>query len=210
MEEKVIVVASTNAGKIREFKEMLEPEGYTVKSLADYPDIGEIEENGTTFEENAIIKAKAVTDRYGIMAISDDSGLSIDAFDGGPGIHSARFLGHDTSYDYKNRVILGSSFLDGHESAHRACAARTIVAQKEADGEGKFQQKNKFHFSQNTQKGAFLALCAAHCPSYRPNRSSSFSQKVSGRAGAWSAWAALSRAMGAVCRANCRAETPVF
>ena len=79
MEEKVIVVASTNAGKIREFKEMLEPEGYTVKSLADYPDIGEIEENGTTFEENAIIKAKAVTDRYGIMAISDDSGLSIDA-----------------------------------------------------------------------------------------------------------------------------------
>ena len=49
MEEKVIVVASTNAGKIREFKEMLEPEGYTVKSLADYPDIGEIEENGTTY-----------------------------------------------------------------------------------------------------------------------------------------------------------------
>lgn len=131
MEDKVIVVASTNAGKIREFKEMLEPEGYTVKSLADYPDIGEIEENGTTFEENAIIKAKAVTDRYGIMAISDDSGLSIDAFDGGPGIHSARFLGHDTSYDYKNRVILERLAGNDNRNCHYTCAIAVTRPGKE-------------------------------------------------------------------------------
>lgn len=131
MEEKVIVVASTNAGKIREFKEMLEPEGYTVKSLADYPDIGEIEENGTTFEENAIIKAKAVTDKYGIMAISDDSGLSIDAFDGGPGIHSARFLGHDTSYDYKNRVILERLAGNNNRNCHYTCAIAVTRPGKE-------------------------------------------------------------------------------
>ncbi len=131
MEEKVIVVASTNAGKIREFKEMLEPEGYTVKSLADYPDIGEIEENGTTFEENAIIKAKAVTDRYGIMAISDDSGLSIDAFDGGPGIHSARFLGHDTSYDYKNKVILERLAGNDNRNCHYTCAIAVTRPGKE-------------------------------------------------------------------------------
>lgn len=106
MENKVIVVASTNSGKIREFRQMLEPEGYTVKCLADYPEMPETEENGTTFRENAVIKAQAVTDRYGIEAISDDSGLSIDAFNGEPGVHSARFLGHDTPYDYKNRVIL--------------------------------------------------------------------------------------------------------
>lgn len=104
--EKVIVVASTNKGKIREFKEMLEPKGYTVKSLADFPDLGDIDENGTTFEENAVIKADAVTKKYGIEAVADDSGLCIDAFDGGPGVHSARFLGHDTSYDYKNAYIL--------------------------------------------------------------------------------------------------------
>lgn len=122
MEEKVIVVASTNAGKIREFKEMLEPEGYTVKSLADYPDIGDIEENGTTFEENAIIKAKAVTDRYGIMTISDDSGLSIDAFGGEPGIHSARYLGHDTPYDYKNKVILERLAGNSNRNCHYTCA----------------------------------------------------------------------------------------
>lgn len=119
---KEIVVASTNKGKIREFKEMLEPMGYTVKSLADFPDMPEIEENGTTFEENAVIKAQSVTDRYGIEAISDDSGLSIDAFGGEPGIHSARYLGHDTSYDYKNRVILKRMEKESNRNCHYTCA----------------------------------------------------------------------------------------
>lgn len=119
---KEIVVASTNKGKIREFKEMLEPMGYTVKSLADFPDMPEIEENGTTFEENAVIKAQSVTDRYGIEAISDDSGLSIDAFGGEPGIHSARYLGHDTSYDYKNRVILERMEKESNRNCHYTCA----------------------------------------------------------------------------------------
>lgn len=106
MEDKVIVVASDNQGKIKEFKEMLEPEGYTVKSLSDFPDMPEVEETGTTFHDNAIIKAQAVTDRYGITAISDDSGLEIDALDKKPGVMSARWLGHDTSYDVKNQKVL--------------------------------------------------------------------------------------------------------
>lgn len=106
MEDKVIVVASGNQGKIKEFKEMLEPEGYTVKSLSDFPDMLEVEETGTTFHDNAIIKAQAVTDRYGITAISDDSGLEIDALDKKPGVMSARWLGHDTSYDVKNQKVL--------------------------------------------------------------------------------------------------------
>ena len=106
MEDKVIVVASGNAGKIKEFKEMLEPKGYIVKSLSDFPDMKEVEENGTTFHDNAIIKAQAVTDQYGIMAISDDSGLEIDALDKKPGVMSARWLGHDTSYTIKNQKVL--------------------------------------------------------------------------------------------------------
>lgn len=106
MEDKVIVVASGNQGKINEFKEMLELEGYTVKSLSDFPDMPEVEETGTTFHDNAIIKAQAVTDRYGITAISDDSGLEIDALDKKPGVMSARWLGHDTSYDVKNQKVL--------------------------------------------------------------------------------------------------------
>ncbi|MCH4020025.1 MAG: XTP/dITP diphosphatase [Erysipelotrichaceae bacterium] len=121
-EEKVIVVASTNKGKIREFEQMLNPRGYIVKSLADFPDMPEIEENGTTFEENAVIKADAVTRRYGIMAIADDSGLCIDAFGGEPGVHSARYLGHDTPYDYKNKVILERMANETNRGCHYTCA----------------------------------------------------------------------------------------
>lgn len=103
---KKIVIATTNSGKLKEFKEMLEPQGYVIQSLADLDDDFEIEETGQTFSENAIIKAQSVTDRYGIAAIADDSGLEIDAFNGEPGVHSARYLGHDTPYTYKNSVIL--------------------------------------------------------------------------------------------------------
>lgn len=105
-EEKTIVVASGNAGKIREFKQMLEPLGYTVKALKDLPPMPETEETGTTFHDNAILKAQAVTDHFHIMAIADDSGLEIEAFDNKPGVHSARWLGHDTPYDIKNQKVL--------------------------------------------------------------------------------------------------------
>lgn len=122
--EKTIVVASTNAGKIREFRQMFEPQGYTVKSLSDFPDMPEIDETGTTFSENAVIKAEAVTKRYGIMAISDDSGLEIDAFGKEPGVHSARWLGHDTPYSEKNRIILEK--MDGIEN--RTCRYVCAIA----------------------------------------------------------------------------------
>ena len=78
--DKVIVVASKNAGKIKEFKEMLEPKGYEVKSLADYPDIGEIDETGTTFSANAIIKAQAITDKYHIMVMTHHIPIRIKLF----------------------------------------------------------------------------------------------------------------------------------
>ena len=122
MEDKVIVVASGNAGKIKEFKEMLEPKGYIVKSLSDFPDMKEVEENGTTFHDNAIIKAQAVTDQYGIMAISDDSGLEIDALDKKPGVMSARWLGHDTSYTIKNQKVLDLMKNQTNRSCRYVCA----------------------------------------------------------------------------------------
>ena len=105
-EEKVVVVASTNQGKIDEFRQMLEPEGYTVKSLKDLPHPIEIDETGKTFAENAVLKAMSVTKVFGIPAIADDSGLEIDAFGKAPGVYSARYLGHDTPYETKNRIIL--------------------------------------------------------------------------------------------------------
>ncbi|NCB34335.1 MAG: XTP/dITP diphosphatase [Erysipelotrichia bacterium] len=120
--EKVIVIASTNQRKIREFKEMLEPKGYAIKTFADLQTLPETEETGTTFRENAILKAQAVTDQLHIEAIADDSGLEIDAFDRAPGIYSARYLGKDTPYDYKNKVILDRLKGNTNRSCRYVCA----------------------------------------------------------------------------------------
>ncbi len=119
---KKIVIASTNTGKIKEFKEMFEPHGYQVLSLKDLPEEIDIDENGTTFAENAVIKAQSVTDRFGMEAIADDSGLEIDAFGGEPGVHSARWLGHDTPYTYKNQVILERMEGEQNRGCRYVCA----------------------------------------------------------------------------------------
>lgn len=103
---KKLMIASANAHKIEEFKAMLTPLGYEVQSLADLETPIDIEETGTTFEENALIKAQAIHDLLHIPVISDDSGLAVNAMDGAPGVYSARFMGHDTSYDVKNEAIM--------------------------------------------------------------------------------------------------------
>lgn len=86
-----IVLATTNVGKIRELAEPLHSFGVDVLGLANFPEIGRIEENGTSFEENALIKARTVAAITGLLSVADDSGLEVDALDGAPGIHSARY-----------------------------------------------------------------------------------------------------------------------
>ena len=101
---KDIMIATSNKGKVREYKSLLEPLGYIVHYLSELDPI-EIDENGSTFQENALIKAKSIKDKCNMIVISDDSGLEIDALNKEPGIHSARYLeGHD--YSYKNKVLL--------------------------------------------------------------------------------------------------------
>ena len=101
-----LIMATGNQNKVREIREMLEGSPIEILSLKDAGITADIEENGATFEENAIIKAEAIRDLCGQMVLADDSGLMIDAMDGGPGVHSARFMGEDTSYDIKNAAIL--------------------------------------------------------------------------------------------------------
>lgn len=103
---KQIMLATSNQHKAEEFAAMLKPLGYSVKTLLDLDEEIEIEETGTTFEENALIKARAIHERLGIEAIADDSGLAVNALDGAPGIYSARFMGRDTSYDVKNQYLM--------------------------------------------------------------------------------------------------------
>lgn len=101
-----LIFATGNEGKMKEVREILADTGYEILSMKEAGIDLEIVENGTTFEENAIIKAKAVMEASGELTLADDSGLEIDAFGGEPGIYSARYLGEDTSYVEKNQVIL--------------------------------------------------------------------------------------------------------
>lgn len=103
---KKIIFASNNQGKIREVKDMLADPSVEVLSMKEAGLDLDIEENGTTFQQNALIKARAVWNLTHELTIADDSGLEIDWMNGEPGVYSARFMGHDTSYAVKNRAIL--------------------------------------------------------------------------------------------------------
>jgi XTP/dITP diphosphohydrolase len=92
---KEIVIATKNAGKVREFAAMFAKRGIEVKSLLDFPDVPDVEETGSTFVENAKLKAEAVCQRLQRPVIADDSGLAVDALGGRPGVHSARYAGED-------------------------------------------------------------------------------------------------------------------
>lgn len=109
---KTIIFATGNAGKVREVKQILL--GYNVITMAEAGLHPEIIEDGSSFEENAVIKAKAVYDALKALptpvdfayCMADDSGMEIDFFDKKPGIYSSRWLGEDTSYDVKNAIVL--------------------------------------------------------------------------------------------------------
>ncbi|QND57731.1 RdgB/HAM1 family non-canonical purine NTP pyrophosphatase [Mesorhizobium huakuii] len=90
LDGKKIVVASHNAGKLREFADLMGPFGFEAKSAKDYG-LPEPDETGTTFEENAYIKALAAAQATGLPALSDDSGLCVDALDGAPGVYTANW-----------------------------------------------------------------------------------------------------------------------
>lgn len=145
------VFASHNKGKIQEVQEILAPFGIEIEPIpADFP---EIEENGTSFEENAEIKARAVCQATGLPAVADDSGLTVDALDGFPGIHSARWAGPEANDHDRNQLLLekllsvpeeqrGAQFVcvaacvfpDGRELAVRGQCRGTILGEEHGSG----------------------------------------------------------------------------
>ena len=144
-----IVFATGNADKVREIREIIQDPEASVYSMKELGISSDPEETGTTFEENARIKARAVADilledpaRYlqdlstPIAVLSDDSGLVVDALGGAPGIYSARFLGRDTSYTEKmNYILSGLKDKTGDERSARfvcACAAVLLPAPESA------------------------------------------------------------------------------
>ena len=93
---KQVLIATKNKGKVKDFEAIFAPLGFEVKSMFDVAQDMDIEETGTTFEENAILKAEALADALQAIVIADDSGLAVDALNGEPGVYSARYAGdHD-------------------------------------------------------------------------------------------------------------------
>jgi len=102
----ILIVATKNKGKVREFEHAFAPLGLTVKSMYDYPDLPDVVEDGATFAENAFKKSKAVGDALGIPVLADDSGLCVDALDGQPGVYSARYAGENAGDEENNLKLL--------------------------------------------------------------------------------------------------------
>lgn len=123
-----LIFASKNEGKVREFREFLTPFGVNVKSLNELENVPAIDENGTSFEENATIKAEVIAKAFNLPVVAEDSGLSVDALNGEPGIRSARYAGgHDDAAN--NRKLL-DNLKDVPKAERTATFYATIVALK--------------------------------------------------------------------------------
>ncbi|MEW6654740.1 MAG: RdgB/HAM1 family non-canonical purine NTP pyrophosphatase [Bacteroidota bacterium] len=113
-----VIFATQNLGKAQEVKNLFEGTKIEIVSLADLGNDIEIEETGTTFYDNAFIKAKAIYDIYKTPVVSDDSGLEIEQLDGRPGVYSARYAGESCSFDDNNRKVIEE--LKSFTQPHRA------------------------------------------------------------------------------------------
>ena len=100
-----LIIASNNKGKIREYKDIFEPFGFKVSSQNEEGIRLEVEETGSTFEQNALLKARAIYDIAHCCVISDDSGLEVTALGGEPGIYSARYKGLETEHERREAIL---------------------------------------------------------------------------------------------------------
>lgn len=127
-----IVFATGNAGKVKEIQMIMEDTGMEVVSMKEAGICVDIEENGATYEENALIKARAVAALTGAIVMADDSGLEIDYLNKEPGVYSARYLGEDTPYSIKNAKLIER--LNGVEDEKRTARFVCAIAAVMPDG----------------------------------------------------------------------------
>ncbi len=128
-----IIIATKSRGKAREFEQLFHAHGFEVKTLLDFPEIEEVEETGSTFEENAILKAEAVSKVLNRIVIADDSGLVIDALDGRPGIFSARYAGEEKNDQANLEKVLAElqDVPDNKRQARFYCALAVAAPNQE-------------------------------------------------------------------------------
>lgn len=129
---KRLIFATGNEGKLREIRMILGDLGMEILSLKEAGVNVEVEENGKTFEENAVIKAAAIAKATGELVLADDSGLEVDALNKEPGVYSARYMGYDTSYHIKNQSLIDR--LSGKKGAERSARFVCVIAAVFPDG----------------------------------------------------------------------------
>ena len=122
-----LVIASNNKGKIREYRQLLEPLGYEVMSQSEAGLELEVEETGTTFAENSALKARAAYKELGCAVLADDSGLAVDALHGEPGVYSARYGGLDSDAERCEYLLKKlENVPDDNRGAHFVCTIHFI------------------------------------------------------------------------------------
>ena len=124
-----LIIATKNAGKVKEIRRLLDGYEYEVLSLEDIDLNLDVEETGSCFEENSLLKARAIQKLTGGMVIADDSGLEIDFLNGAPGIYSSRFLGNTSERrQYEGVLALMEGVPDEYRTARFRCAASLVTA----------------------------------------------------------------------------------
>jgi XTP/dITP diphosphohydrolase len=126
-----LVVATGNKHKLEEIRAILDLEEWELTDLSSYPDIPEVEEDGDTFEHNALKKARETSEYTGEWAMADDSGLEVDALDGSPGVWSARYAGEPADHSKNNEKLLKAL----ENTRNRAARFRCVIAVVTPDGQ---------------------------------------------------------------------------
>ena len=139
-----MILATRNKGKLKEIQALLSDLDIDIMSLDEAENAPHVVEDGKTFMENAFKKAKVIAEATGIMALADDSGLEVDALDGAPGVHSARYSGENASDASNNEKLLADleGVSSGKRSAHFSCvivvyhpSSRWISTESKCEGE---------------------------------------------------------------------------
>lgn len=126
MTDKTLIIATKNAGKAEEFKALFKSRGYSIKTLLDFPELEDVEETGTTFEANALLKAETISKELNQLVIADDSGLRVNALGGMPGVFSARYAGEQKNDASNNAKLLAD--LGGEDNSDRSASFHCTLA----------------------------------------------------------------------------------
>lgn len=132
--DKLVVIATKNKGKAKEFEALFERYGYSIKTLLDFPELEDVEETGETFQENALLKAETIAKELQTVVVADDSGLAVEALHGQPGVYSARYAGAEKN-DARNNAKLLNELADVKGSNRKAtfhCSLAIAHPEKES------------------------------------------------------------------------------